>query len=86
MLKPIEFQQAQVTLQKLPYALGESSFSDGGVLDCGQVVWTRPAGNARDLNGTLGYVEGIGIVSLNPRALVRADLLLPKPATPKTSE
>ena len=80
MHKPIEFQQAQVTLRKLPYILHNSSFPDGGVLACGQVVWTRAAGNERGSTTTIGYVEGVGVLSLNSRVLVRADL--PNPEQP----
>ncbi len=82
MLKPETFQQPYVACRHLPYQCGEAandlSPSSGGVLCKGQMVWTTQSypSTERPLSVT-AFVDDIGIVSLDPHWLVRADALKP---------
>jgi hypothetical protein len=74
------FRNAYVTLRNISYLCEDASIEggslSGGVLGTGQTVWTRevyePYNRPRS---TTAFVQGIGIVSLDPRWLVRADSL-----------
>ncbi len=71
---PQTFQQSHVALQNLPYAYAENTsteaFPFGGVLGLGQVVWTEQAYASRIRpKSALAFVEGIGMVHVDPRWL-----------------
>ncbi len=80
MSRPEAFHQQYVALHNIPYLCGDGSGSgtpsSGGVLGRGQMVWTeeirQPSTPAKP---TAAFVEGIGIISLDPRWLARADAL-----------
>jgi hypothetical protein len=79
MLRPEIFQQAQVAMQNVPYVLGDdyakNPFS-GGVLGRGQIVWTQESEPSHTrVQATIGFLDGVGLVSLNPQSLIRADVL-----------
>lgn len=82
MFKPEAFQHQYVTLINLPYSCGESrltttSFS-GGVLRRGETVWVESDfGFRRSSKEATAYVDGVGIITVNPERLVRADVLEP---------
>jgi len=74
------FQNAYVTLRNIPYLCEDASPLEGtlsgGVLATGQMVWTREVYEFENRpQSTIAFVEDIGIVSLDPRWLVRSDLL-----------
>ncbi len=80
MLRPDVYRQPHVALQHIPYICGGGSTirdsSSGGVLGRGQTVWTSDNCQSKTYQSlTSAFVEGIGIVSLDPRWLVRADVL-----------
>jgi hypothetical protein len=86
MIKPESFSEAQILLQNAPYeatlerAPGRSPC--GGVLPRGEVVWTRaPEPQRTGQRLAEVYSDGVGIVRLDPRILVRADILNAQPAT-----
>ncbi len=82
MLRPKTFQEAHVAFRNIPYALNngasEGNPQSGGVLSRGQTVWTRECfalGTCPE--STTAFVDGVGLVALDPRWLVRADALQP---------
>ena len=81
MVKPEIFQKPYVALGHIPYVCGESSSGTsgaGGVLSRGQTVWTAESYEPRRAeNLTSVFVEDIGVISLDPHWLVRADVLKP---------
>lgn len=83
MLRPAIFQRPYVAFRHIPYLRGgqsetESCPGSGGVLGRGQTVWTQKAYDPRNTPPqALAFVEEIGVVSLDPRGLVPADLLNP---------
>ncbi len=75
MLKPQVFQQANVAVHNLPYTVLEESLRDslgtGGVLGSGQLVWTEASLAVRPRpHSAIGFVDGIGMVCVDPRWLV----------------
>jgi hypothetical protein len=82
MLKPETFQHEYIALNNLPYSCGESrlattSFS-GGVLRRGETVWVEHEfGFRRPSKDATAYVDGLGVITVNPERLVRADALKP---------
>ena len=78
MFRPETFQQPYVALRNIPYVYGDSSSGQespsGGVLGAGQTVWTKEFKLKKSCSAT-AFVEGVGIVSLDPRWLVRGDAL-----------
>ena len=73
--KPEAFQQPYTAAQNIPYLCGDSSnhtsFSSGGVLGRGQVVWLHtPLKSKARSSEASAFVDGIGLVSLNPRWLI----------------
>ena len=81
MLRPASFMQPYVAFSNIPYLCGEQSVREfspgsGGVLGRGQTVWTQEAYNSRTVPVVaIAFVDEIGIISLDPRGLVPADLL-----------
>lgn len=79
MLKPEAFHEPFVALRNIPYLCGspgDRDHSQGGVLSQGQTVWaTHSTVPARSVRSEAVFVEGVGIVSLNPHWLVPVDLL-----------
>ena len=74
MSRPQAFQQSHVALRNLPYAYADGSLSEpsdlGGVLGSGQIVWTEQAFASRVRpSSAVGFVEGIGMVHVDPRWL-----------------
>ena len=78
MLRPEVYSQSYVAIRPTPYLCGETASpgSPGGVLRRGQTVWTRETPKGYPGSAPV-YVDGIGIVSLDTRWLVRADVLKP---------
>lgn len=84
MSRPDAFCRAYVALQNTPYLCKDGSTHtratshSGGVLGRGDLVWTRDDySSGQDTLCVDGFVEHAGLVSLNPRFLVRADALKP---------
>jgi hypothetical protein len=79
MLRPEAFQQPFVALRNIPYLCGGPESQDqaqGGVLCMGQTVRTRfSAVPDRRIRSEAAFVEGVGIVSLNPHWLIPASML-----------
>jgi hypothetical protein len=79
MLRPKAFHEAQVVLQNTPYMVGEETSKEpfsGGVLGRGQIVWTQePEPSRSRVAATIGFLDGVGFVSLNLQSLTRADVL-----------
>jgi hypothetical protein len=79
MLKPEAFHEPFVALRNVPYLCGSPEDRDhaqGGVLCQGQTVWTKYSTvPPRNVRSEAAFVEGIGVVSLNPHWLVPADLV-----------
>ena len=80
MLKPVAFQYPHIAFRNIPYACTSSyphkdSVHSGGVIGRGQTVWVEtPLVSAARQPSALVYVENVGIVSLDPRWLVEADI------------
>jgi hypothetical protein len=82
MIKPETFEQPYVAFGHVPYQCGDDvkDFSPpgGGVLPRGQLVWTTQSYTPRECpRSVTAFVEDIGIVSVDPHWLVRADALKP---------
>ena len=77
MVKPAIFQQPYVTARNMPYVYTDESVSNQfaleGVLCSGQIVWIGEADTSRARpRSAVGFVDGIGIVVVDPRWLTRA--------------
>ena len=75
MVKPSAFQNSFVALSNTPYLcsddLGKEKTASGGVLSRGQIVWLRDIFNPFSRpRSTTAFVEGIGLISVDPRWLV----------------
>ncbi len=76
MVKPAEFEHSFVAINSVPYGFerskGAEAAAHGGVLARGQIVWL-PAQTVfpRQARSTAAFVDGIGVVLLDPRGLVR---------------
>ena len=80
MLKPQMFQKPYVAVRHVPYICGDGSnktdSASGGVLGRGQTVWTEETFDMRRARErAIAFVEEIGVISLDPRGLVSADVL-----------
>jgi hypothetical protein len=79
MHKPEMFRTPYVAMRHVPYVFGDGTkgtVASGGVLSRGQTVWTEDDYEPRRVQRTTKvFVEGLGIVSLEGRWLVRADVL-----------
>ncbi|MBE7157991.1 MAG: hypothetical protein INR62_06085 [Rhodospirillales bacterium] len=79
MLKPDAFQKPFVALRNIPYLYGEPASRDhlqGGVLRQGQTVWTKStAVPSREVRSEAAFVEGVGVVSLDPHWLIPAEIV-----------
>jgi hypothetical protein len=74
MTRPNEFREVYVAIQNIPY-LRESpqDLAGGGVLAKGQLVWIQTMFDAEERpNSISGFVDDIGIISLDPRCLADA--------------
>jgi hypothetical protein len=74
--RPQSFKHAFVALRSIPYTEGEGLPSPapcGGVIGKGQMVW---ASHLHQWNPSeaKAFLESVGVVSLDPRWLVPADL------------
>jgi hypothetical protein len=78
MLRPQPYCHSFVALQNIPYSacdgMAREASHSGGVLGKGQLVWTTDVGDLRP-NVVNAFVEELGVVSLDPRWLVPADVL-----------
>ena len=82
MARPETFHQRYVTFHPAPYLCGDGSSEPaalhGGVLRRGEIVWTKDSIDPHGrLRSTSAFVDGVGIITLDPRRLVRADALKP---------
>lgn len=78
MLRPTSFQQAQVVFQDVPYEVCDPvrQRSLRGVLCRGDLVWTQESQSQNmDDHTTRGFVDGVGIVSLDTESLIPANVL-----------
>ena len=85
MLRPQQFRHAYVTLQNAPYSCKGTSPDghSGGVIRRGLVVWLEEApGRSQHKRDVTAFVEHTGLVLLDGRSLVRADILTPGPEPP----
>lgn len=78
MNKPQQFQTACLAIRNTPYVFAVESFEatahSGGVLGQGQLVWTaRVYDSTEDLLSIAAFVDDIGVISLDPRSLMKAD-------------
>lgn len=74
MQKPEKFEKPYRTWCSIPYTMMlETSFqptSNGGVLDAGQLLWTRQTlPSPSSARVALAFVDGIGTVLIDPRWL-----------------
>lgn len=74
MLKPNLFRHPFLASRNIPYVCGEPGgrgSMSGGVLQQGQIVWVKdhPSAAQKALS-VAGFVDGVGVVSLNPQWLI----------------
>ena len=84
MTKPENYGETCVLVRNTPYEckdeLVQGELNSGGVLEQGQVVWVEPRPRQtrfpfrRGSTPIPGYVEHIGVVSLDPRFLARVPI------------
>lgn len=77
MLRPELFQRSYVVFRNCPYFTSDSPElfdAMGGVLSRGQVVWLEGL-EGKHPRSVTAFVDEIGLVSLDPRVLVPADVL-----------
>lgn len=79
MLRPGVYQQAQVATRDIPYVATEGSSKEqmhDGVVTAGQIVWTQESEPVRaHITSATAFLDGVGLVSLDPQLLMRADVL-----------
>lgn len=79
MVRPDTFQQPFIAVHNVPYICGgdpSAGHAAGGVLRRGQTVWTKDYEVVKTSSKNIvGFVEGVGVISISPRALKRADIL-----------
>jgi hypothetical protein len=78
MFRPDVFKQPYVAIRHIPYLCRDASGQDapGGVLSKGQMVWTQESYESKGYPpSAIAFVDGVGIVSLDTRWLVRPDIL-----------
>lgn len=83
MLRPADFTKPHLTTNVTPYQmiaspadLPERGSSNGGVFHRGQVVWMQEAPASISVpNTTIGFVDGLGHVLIDPRVLRVTDRL-----------
>jgi hypothetical protein len=73
MNRPHDYDEVRVTVRNLTYQCEDEHFNGmhttGGVLSKGQTVWIRKSPGLT--HAISAYVEGIGLVTIDPRFLVR---------------
>ena len=77
MLRPETFQRSYVVFRNSPYLMTDSAqgFSAmGGVLSRGQVVWLQGL-DGKQPRSVTAFVDEIGLILMDPRGLVSADIL-----------
>jgi hypothetical protein len=79
MSKPQNYDENCVIVRNIPYQLEDELYEGpmpGGVLGKGREVWVRDFTATKkrpvSVNSVSAYVEGIGMVTVDPRCLVRA--------------
>ena len=80
MQRPDSFQLPYVVMRNLPYRSIQDSFEaeqrDGGVLRTGETVWTvEDYRLGRCPRSATAFVDGVGVVALDPRWLAQANIL-----------
>jgi hypothetical protein len=75
--KPQQFRSPCLVTQNTPYMFASESAPpttrDGGVLGKGQLVWTCEVdGTEERPHSVTAFVEDLGLISLDPRSLMRA--------------
>ena len=78
--KPEAFQKQHVAFRHIPYVCDEAandrSSHTGGVIGRGETVWTTETFETGHCPASAKvFVESVGVISLDPRWLVRADAL-----------
>ena len=79
--KPEAYQETCVIVRNIPYQCEDELFQGmsvtGGVLGKGRIVWVQSFLETKKRSASAysvsAYAEGIGIVSVDPRYLVRAN-------------
>ncbi len=79
MHKPDMFNLPFVTVRNTPYLQGfpeNPEHSEGGVLGQGQLVWTMSSTSfSHAMRSQPAFVDGVGVVSLNPGWLIPVGIL-----------
>jgi hypothetical protein len=73
--KPEDYKETCVISRNIPYQFEDELFKGksmaGGVLGKGRIVWVQSFLETKKRSAVSAYAEGIGIVSVDPRYLVR---------------
>ena len=72
MNRPHDYDEVRVTVRNMTYQCDDERFNGmhtGGVLSKGQIVWIRKS--PVFAYAISAYVEGVGLVTIDPRFLVR---------------
>jgi hypothetical protein len=73
MNRPHDYDEVRVTVRNMTYQCEDEHFNGmhttGGVLCKGQVVWIKKSPSFA--HAISAYVEGVGLVTIDPRFLVR---------------
>jgi hypothetical protein len=77
MNKPHQFQSPCLSTQNIPYMFAAEpapATRDGGVLGKGRLVWTCEVYGVKERpHSVTAFVDDLGLISLDPHSLVRAD-------------
>jgi hypothetical protein len=76
-MKQNEYRETYSLAQNAPYQIDDDAYKgtpwSGGVLNAGRVVYLDQQAGDKKLNGSVSaYAEGIGVISLDSRFLIRA--------------
>ena len=75
MTRPSTFQHPYIAIRNTPYLASAGGHNSGGVLAKGQVVWMgEVAIHCKAPQTVIVFVDGLGIVSLDPRSLFQTEI------------
>jgi hypothetical protein len=72
--KPQNYKETCKVVRNLPYQAEEGSYAGGGVINRGRIVWIQQRLGEKASEPLIrAFADGIGLISLDRRFLVRAE-------------
>lgn len=76
-MKPSQYRETYTLARNAPYQIDDEAYKgtpwNGGVLNIGRVVFlNKQAAEKKPIGSVSAYADGIGVISLDSRFLIRA--------------